>query len=130
MSEADKPKRKHVRTGTVAAGGARPGAGRPKGSTSALPHGAVSGLKALRYRVPDDAPDAVKAVADEAFQGMVDVLRDRGNPLTAQSRLKAATAIRLEVCGAPAQRVSVTGKDGESLPVINFSVSGITKEDE
>lgn len=113
--------RKHRPTGKPR-GGSRPGTGRPPGSTNALELGEVKALKSLRWRVPDEAPKEVAEVADEAFQALVDVMRERpmvgydrdGRPIALvadrKDKLKAALALREEVCGPVARKVEVTGK--------------------
>lgn len=107
----DSPKRKH--------GGRRTGAGRPIGATSTLGHGEVNAVKSLRWRVPEEAPEPVAEVADEAFARIVEVMR--GQVSTAEGHaaaiLKAATQVRHEVCGAPTQKAEVSGPGGEALTI-------------
>ena len=51
----EKPyRRPHRATGRKAPGGARPGAGRPEGTSNALPIGYVKALKGLRLYAPRD----------------------------------------------------------------------------
>lgn len=116
MSET--PKRKHRATGKKPPGGARPGAGRPQGSTNALGLGEARAVKALRLRVPESTPAPLADVADEAFGAIVGVMRaeyfDAG---MAQARLRAAAMVREEVCGPVKQRVehSFEGLTDEQL---------------
>lgn len=87
-----------------------PGPGRPRGAKNALPAGAVSAIKSLRLRVPDDAhPEAAK-VADEAFETVVSIMRGKEkNVGQALARLSAARVVRDEVCGPIAKKVDVSG---------------------
>lgn len=97
-------------------GGRRPGAGRPKGSTNALPLGAVRAFKALRHRVSDGAEPELADVAGEAFETVVAIMRgevpDAGQ---ATVRLRAAAMTREEVCGKVADRVA--DADGKPLSI-------------
>lgn len=96
--------RKHRATGNKPPGGKRPGAGRPPGSNNALPYGVVQAVKALNYRVPEDKPDALKAVANRSFERIIDVLEEKVGFKEATGVLKAATMLREEICGAIAQK--------------------------
>lgn len=99
-------------------GGKRPGAGRPAGSKNTLPLGAVSAIRALRHRVPADAPKELADVAGEAFDAVVEVMRGEFRDSTvASTRLRAAAMVREEVCGPMAQKLEHTGKDGGPLVV-------------
>lgn len=124
----DKPyRRPHRATGKKAPGGARPGAGRPEGTANALPLGYVQALKGLRHRVPEGTPEALADVAGVALDRLVDVMLERvEDPQLAAQVLKASTLIRAEVCGPPAQKHEVTGKDGQGLS-INIDLTA-TKE--
>lgn len=73
-------------------GGARPGAGRPKGSTNADPTGAYAALEAARRA----CPKAVKRILE---------LMDSENEAIA---LKASEAVLDRGLGKPAQSVDVT----------------------
>lgn len=97
-------------------GGKRVGAGRKPGP-NALAYGERKALAALRKRIPVDAHEDDVAVADEARDVMLDVMRGGVHWQEATARLKAATAIRLEVCGPIAQRMEHTGADGKDLSV-------------
>lgn len=116
---AEKPyRRPHRATGRKAPGGARPGAGRPEGTSNALPLGYVQALKGLRHRVPEGTPEALADVADTAMDRLVDVMMERVEDAQLASQvLKAATSIRAEICGPPTQRLEHTGANGESLVV-------------
>lgn len=114
MSESP---RKHRATGRKPPGGARPGAGRPKGSSNALPYGAVQALKAVSLRVPEGASPAAKALADRALHRVVDVLEERVDFKLAAPVLKAATIIREEVCGPLPTKLEHSGPDGQALSI-------------
>ncbi|AAK94377.1 hypothetical protein Mx8p42 [Myxococcus phage Mx8] len=109
--------RKHRATGKKPPGGARPGAGRPKGSRNALPYGAVQAVESLSLRVPEGAHPEAKRLADRAFARVVDVLEERVDFKLAAPVLKAASMIREEVCGPIAQKHEVAGKDGQALSI-------------
>lgn len=115
----EKPyRRPHRATGKKAPGGARPGAGRPEGTTNALPIGYVKALKGLRHRVPEGTPEALADVADTAMDRLVDVMMERVEDAQLASQvLKAATSLRAEICGPPTQRHEVSGKDGQGLSI-------------
>lgn len=113
--EARPAPRKHRRTGNPN-GGKRPGAGRPKGSKNTLPLGSVAAVKALRLRVPKDAPEEHAALADEALGTVVDVMRGRGGR-GALFRLMAAKEVRLEICGPMPKQIQVGGLGGGPVTV-------------
>lgn len=113
---SDSP-RKHRATGKKPPGGARPGAGRPKGSRNALPYGAVQAVAALNLRIPEGTPPAAKELADKAFARVVDVLEEVVDFRQAGAVLKAASMIREEICGPIAQKHEVAGKDGQALSI-------------
>lgn len=96
--------RKHIATGKPK-GGHRAGAGRKPGSPNALGYGEVKAVKSLRWRVPEAAPEPVKDLADLALETIAQVMRGEVSYLNAAPRLKAATTVRAEVCGPPAQKV-------------------------
>jgi hypothetical protein len=114
---SDAPRRQHRATGRKPPGGKRPGAGRPKGSRNALPYGAVQAVEAVSLRVPEGASPAAKALADRAFQRVVDVLEERVDFKMAPPVLKAATIIREEVCGPLAQKLEHSGPGGQALSI-------------
>jgi hypothetical protein len=93
-------------------GGARPGAGRPAGTPNALPLGAVKAIQSLRLRVPADASEAAKELADRALQRVADVMNCKVTSKQANSVLKAAIHIREEVCGPVTRKIEVEGKIG------------------
>lgn len=89
-------------------GGKRPGAGRPAGSTNALEYGEARAVKALRLRVPEATPEPVAAVADEAFETVVRMMRgEEFDASMAAVKLRAAAMVREEICGPVKQRVEV-----------------------
>ena len=108
-------KRPHRPTGKPR-GGAREGAGRPKGP-SALGYGEAQAVKSLRWRVPENAPDEVKALADRAFQRIAQVMEEGVHPSQCKAVLGAATRIREEVCGPLAQK-HLVGGDPEGGPLV------------
>lgn len=116
MSQA---KRKH--------GGRRPGAGRPEGTRNALPKGTVEAIRALRHRVPHDAPAEVADAAGYALQRVLEVLSGRVRGQDAGPVLKAAAMTREEFCGPLAQKVEATGPGGSALVV---EVRKYTQEDD
>lgn len=110
------PKRKHVATGAPK-GGSRAGAGRPVGVSEPLERGAVKALKAVRLRVPDNTSPEAAAIADEALERVLDVMRGKVYWQDAGSVLKAATHVRLEVCGNPTQKLEHSGPGGEPISI-------------
>jgi hypothetical protein len=106
-------RKKHVATGRPH-GGYRPGAGRPAGSKNVLPTGAVKAIKALRLRVPDNAPEEAKELADRALSRVADVMNGKVHSSIATPVLKAATHIREEICGPLTKKIEVEGKLGLS----------------
>lgn len=96
-------------------GGKRLGAGRPLGAKNALPQGCVAAIKAANLRVPEDAPEAHRALANRALERMAAVMEETVSPLGAFSVLSAARAIREEVCGPVPKRHELTGKDGAPM---------------
>lgn len=116
-----KPRRKRT-DGTVPP----PGKGRVVGSTLPLPLGSVASIKGLRYRVPDGTPEPLGAVADEAFQAVVDVMRGK-HYHGSMAILGAAKTVREEVCGAITQRHEVKLEEiveGEALKRMAAAVAG------
>lgn len=93
-------------------GGARKGAGRPKGSRDVLPRGVVS---ILRLRVPPDATPEAAALADEALTAVADVMRKDWQTKGSVAKLAAAQHIREEVCGPIPKRSEITGANGGPL---------------
>lgn len=117
MNPDEKPKRKHRATGKKPPGGARPGAGRPPGTLNALRLGEVKALKVANLRVPESATDDEAQLAGIALSRMVDVMLGNEDFRQAPSVLKAATAIREEICKPVAQKIEHTGADGGQLVV-------------
>lgn len=108
-------------------GGARPGAGRKLGSKGVLPRGAIKAIKSLRLRVPDDAPEEAKELADRALQRVADVMNCKVGYRQSNSVLKAAVHIREEVCGPVTRKVEVEGKIG--LTALLDEASKIEREE-
>lgn len=108
MDEAPKPKAK---------GGARPGAGRKPG----LRNGEVRAVGAAGLRVPENASPEARALADEAFRTVVEVMRKPARG--AGYRLQAASIVREEVCGPVAKKHQHEGPDGGPLEVIVKTVA-------
>ena len=96
-------------------GGARPGAGRPKGSKNVLPLGAVAAIKSTRLRVPDGTMPEHAALADRALQRIVDVMEERVFDRQSAAVLSAARVIREEVCGGIPKPVAVSGPAGAAI---------------
>lgn len=101
-------------------GGARKGAGRPKGSRDVLPRGVVS---ILRLRVPPDATPEAAALADEALTAVADVMRKDWVTKGSAAKLAAAQHIREEVCGPVPKRTEISGPQGAPL-TITIDLSG------
>jgi hypothetical protein len=113
----EQPKRKHRATGKKPPGGARPGAGRPKGSHNALGYGEVQALRTLRHRVPEGTHPQLADVAGEALEKIVAVMREEVGWQESAGVLKAATLVRQEVCGPMTSKHEVTGEGGGALVV-------------
>jgi len=75
-----------------------------------LPLGTVKLLKQLRYRVPESAPPEIAAVADRAFERLVNVMEGKVSFRQAPSVLKAASLLREEVCGPVPKELNITTK--------------------
>lgn len=87
-----------------------------------LPAGAVRAMKALRHRVPEDASPEAAAIADEALDTVVEVMRGNVRDL-ARERLSAAALVREEVCGPVVKRLEHSGPGGEAI-AINIDIGG------
>lgn len=85
-------------------GGKRPGAGRPKGSTEAVPRAEVRAIKACGLRLPENAKPEAAVAAEAAWERIADVMLERVHFTSAGHVLKAAIHIREEVCGPVTQR--------------------------
>jgi hypothetical protein len=77
-----------------------------------LPMGSIKAINAAKWRVPDDAPEAVQELADRALERIAAVMDGMVPDHKVQSTLKAAIAIREEVCGPPVKKLEVEGKMG------------------
>ena len=62
--------------------------------------------RAIQWRVPTEAPDDVRAVADEALQTITTIMRGGDAGLRGE-RLRAAVRVREEVCGPIVQHIDV-----------------------
>ncbi len=71
----------------------------------------------MGLRVPEDASPAARAIADEAFEVLVKVMRGQVSFVEAPIRRAAAKDVREEICGPVAQRVNLGGADGGPLTV-------------
>jgi hypothetical protein len=74
-------------------------------------------VKAAGLRVPKDAPQAHRELADECLQTIVDVMRGDIGFIEAPMRLKASAHLREEICGPIPKPVELSGKDGGPLVV-------------
>lgn len=103
-----------------------PGKGRVAGSTVPLPPGAVSAIKGLRYRVPPGTPEPLGALADDAFDAVVGVMRG-AHPFGAMAVLGAAKVVREEICGPIAQKHVVQVEEiveGDALRRMAATITG------
>ena len=107
----DRPKR---------SGGARPGAGRPKGSKASAPYGtrlALTALAVAKRRLGDQVDPAAEACLERVYQRVIDVLEELVEPSAAPSVLKAAALLADSVAGPLKQKVGLEGAAGEPLTV-------------
>ena len=109
----------HPATKRKGRGGKRPGAGRPAGSTNTLEYGEVKAVKSLGWRVPEAAPQPIAAVADEAWDKIVAVMRGEVSSAEghAANVLRASFRLRDEACGPLAQKINHGDADGKPLAV-------------
>lgn len=129
MSEdvKDSPKRTHRATGAPR-GGERPGAGRPEGTQNVLEYGEVRAVKAAGLRLPKNVTAEHAALADEALETIVSIMRGkvkvnfeelaegfRPVPVELQSRM--AIRVREEICGPLAQKIQHTGANDGALEI-------------
>ena len=77
--------------------------------------------RAMSWRVPADAPPPVKAIADEALEALVAVMRQPDRH--ARERVAACTRIRDEVCGMLSTRTEISGSGGAPMAV-SISIGG------
>jgi hypothetical protein len=77
-----------------------------------LPQGSIAAVRAAGWRVPEGAPDEVRALADRALERIAAVMDGVVPDHKVQSTLKASIAIREEVCGPPVKKLEVEGKMG------------------
>lgn len=93
------------------------------GATGRGPYGSKRALRACRLRVPDGISEEAAALADAALQRILEVMAG-----TAKSALvlRAATRVRDEICGPPAQRmISVAAPPA---PLIESAATRSTRE--
>lgn len=83
-------------------------------------------IKACKLRLPATATPEIEAVAERAFERLVDVMECKVHYTDAPHVLKAATRLREEACGPLAQKVEHTGKDGADL-VFNIDLGAAKK---
>jgi hypothetical protein len=74
-----------------------------------LPMGMVKAIKGLRHRVPPDTHEALAAVADRSFERLVEAMEGKVSFRQVPSVIKAATALREEICGPMPKEVKVSG---------------------
>ena len=86
--------------------GKRRGGGKRPRAASKRPTSAAAASRAIGWRVPREAPDDIRAVADEALQTITSVMRG-GDAGERGARLRAAVRVREEVCGPIVQRIDV-----------------------
>ncbi len=91
-------------------GGARPGAGRPKGAKNKLNEATKQSLWELAMQA---APDAL--------QTLIEVSKDRTAPPAA--RISAATSILDRALGKPKQAVEHSGPEGDPIPFEGFDLT-------
>lgn len=77
----------------------------------------MQALRTLKHRVPDGTHPTLAAVAGEALEKIVSVMREEVGWQESAGVLKAATLVRQEVCGPLAQKHEVAGEGGGPLVV-------------
>ena len=82
---------------------------------SDLPHGMVKLVKQLNHRVPADANEGQRAVANRAFERVVNVMEGKVSFRQAPSVLKAAMYAREEICGPVPKELNVKVLSLEAL---------------
>lgn len=122
------PKRKHRANGKPV-GGKRPGAGRPRGSENTLELGEVKAIKAANLRLPKDAPEPIKLLANRALERIVEVLEQQVHYTDAGNVLKAATRLREEACGPLMQKLALTDPTGDGPLQVIVQKYGDEEED-
>lgn len=98
-------------------GGARPGAGKPRGTKQILEYGQVKAVKAAGLRIPEGTPQEAREVADESLGVIIEAMRGQLGYLDGPFRLKAAAMLREEICGPVKQRFEHTGPNDGPLQV-------------
>lgn len=85
--------------------------GRPPGSKNALPYGAVTAIKAMKFRVKKEylANDAACEIAGDSFERIVKVMHGAVHSRKAPSVLKAAVTLREEICEPVVKEAKVSG---------------------
>ena len=112
--------RKYVSNGKPN-GGKREGSGRPKGSKNVLAQGETAAVKALGLRVPEGARPEHRAIADEAFETIVSVMRGEVyDPQVAAIRRNAAKDLREEICGPIKQKIELS-EDGSFAEALRLA---------
>jgi hypothetical protein len=123
----DRPKRKHVATGKRPPGGKREGAGRPPGG-ALLEYGESSAIRAMKLRLPADAPEEHVQLAGEALETIIKVMRGEVSSLDAANRRNAAKDLREEICKPIPKPVALTDAEGNSLTVNIISLADVADE--
>ncbi len=103
--------------GATKHGGARPGAGRPRGKAP-LARYEVKAIRALRIRTPESLPEQAKELAGEAFEAVVQVMRREVRGPGTQDVLRAAAMVREEICGPITQKHELETKGGLSFQLV------------
>ena len=83
--------------------------------------GELGALRGLQARVPTEASEEDRELADAARDTIVSVMLGQVHPAHSHSRLLAAKYVREEICGPIAQKLVHTGPDGNA-PVVEFKV--------
>jgi len=75
-----------------------------------IPRGSAEALKTLKggHRIPEDVGGKAREAAERAFDRMIEVMEEKVDCRAAPHVLKAATAIREEVCGPIVRKIQVT----------------------
>ena len=92
--------------------GKTPPSQKGKKRNNPLPRGTIKAIRATKLRVPEGASDEHSDLAEEAFQGIVGVMRGDTTyieHIPVHDRLRAMTIVREEVCGPIPKEHKVKG---------------------